>query len=53
MVHERSEAFCSEFDIDLYGCKAFFLRTESDWYRWVFMLFSVLFAFETGDLGST
>lgn len=24
MVHDGSEAFCSESDIDLYGCKAFF-----------------------------
>lgn len=24
MVHDGSQAFCSEFDIDVYGCKAFF-----------------------------
>lgn len=32
--------------------QSLFSRTESDWYRLVFMLFSVPFAIRTGDLGS-
>jgi len=45
--------FALKSNIDLCGCEAFFQRTESDWSKLLFALFSVPFATQTGDLSST